>query len=1200
MDSHLPNAQPARIREPVRGYPRDSTVPAEFERIAVQFPQRPALVGESGTLTYEQLHRRANQLAELLRNQGIPAGAPVALLLDRSADLVIAILAVLKVGAIYVPLPLDQPASRLAQMLRCAQPHLLLHAGEAPDLGIADPMPPLLDLHSASVLSDLSRQPDTGRPSAGRATDAAYVMFTSGSTGVPKAVTVPHRAILRLVLATDFLPWGPDLRFLLLAPTAFDASTLELWGPLLHGGACVLFPDRYPTAERLGEIIARHQVTSAWLTAGLFNQIVDQRPDVLRPLRHVLTGGEALSVPHVQRALAALPDTEIINGYGPTEGTTFTTTYAIPRTPPVGGWSSIPIGRPLAQTVCRVLDEQRREVPPGESGELYIGGDGLALGYWQQPEFTRAAFVPDPDSGDGPATLYRSGDRVRWRADGLLEFLGRVDDQLKIRGHRIEPGEVENALLLHPSLREAAIVGRTTPDGGRELVGIVAPVPGFTPTVTELRQHLRTRLPEPMIPSRWEWLEKLPLNPNGKIDRARLAAEHAPSLPADRNSQRAATRALDEVETRLAQLWCRILRVPAVDAEAHFLDLGGHSLLALRLAAEMQQEFRCRVPWSAVFEHPTLAQLAGFIRSSQQASATTSTEGPAFHPVEVTHAPSGPASLGQSQLCFLHQQLPDPTAYHVPFAFQIRGPLQLDRLAAAWQATLSQHPALRTRFHWVDGVLRQEIQEATTPGMGDLVALRDSNSDPLALATEEIRRPFELNTPPLVRFAVGPEQGDTRLLVFNFHHALVDEHSVRLVFQHLAAAYAGQPHSLPADTEQVTMVDYAAWEAAALQSDPGRLAREFWQRELDGYHPVASHQGDSPDSPHKPLTIAPRAEIHRFTIPASSRRTLESWARTAGCSSFMAGLAAYAVCLARHLNAPDLVLGTPFSLRDRAELQDTAGYLLNTLPIRVRHAHTQPFHQVLARVRETVLRCANHRRIAAPDLARAAGWHGGQGAALFRHFFVLLEQPWPALHLPGLITTPVPLSTGAAKTDLCLSLTPGPDGTWQGELECDRQITAQPFPATSFIDAFQALLRELASPHSAVLAHPIPAGPPTHSAEPNRSCPTPSPAQPAAVPVQPSVPRPTDDEAMILAVWAETLGTQPMHPDSDFFTLGGHSLTAMQVAARLKARTGLEIGVQDLFRAPTARALARILEERRTHSGAPSAPALRALPRRKS
>ena len=578
------------------------SVHALFAEQARRAPGAVALAWDGGQMAYGDLERRANQLAHLLRLHGVGPEDRVGVCLERSAAALVAVLAVLKAGAAYVPLDPAYPESRLAFLLRDAGVRLVLGASARRDripTGAAD----LLCLDE--VEEAWARQ-STVPPAVDTGPEAlAYVMYTSGSTGTPRGVMVPHRAVVRLVRGSGYARFAPDEVFLQLAPLSFDASTFEVWGALLHGARLVLAPAGAPSLEGLGELVARHGVTTLWLTAGLFHAVVDAGPEALRGVRQLLAGGDVLDPARVRRVLEALPELRLVNGYGPTENTVFTCCHAVAGEVA----ATVPVGRPVGGTRVLVLDGEMGVVPPGAPGELYAGGAGVARGYLGRPDLTAERFVPDPFSSGG-ARLYRTGDRVRWLPSGELEFLGRTDTQLKVRGFRIEPGEVEAALREHPGVREAVVVAREDPASGmpgeKRLVGYVAAEEGAEPSGAELREHLRERLPEHMVPAVVAVLDALPLTPNGKVDRRALPA--AWDRPADEGEGWVAPRT--PVEAALAQIWSEALRVERVGVHDDFFDLGGDSLVSLRIVARVREAFQVQLAPGDLFDAPSVARMA--------------------------------------------------------------------------------------------------------------------------------------------------------------------------------------------------------------------------------------------------------------------------------------------------------------------------------------------------------------------------------------------------------------------------------------------------------------------------------------------------------------------------------------------------------------------------------------------------------------
>ena len=530
--------------------------------------------------------------------------------MNRSPELIVALLGILKAGGAYVPLDLASPADRIACMLQDADPAVLVTESRLLDR---------LSAHGERVLclepgmdgSDLAKL-ETNPVTEGSALDLAYMMYTSGSTGRPKGVTVSHRGVVRLVKNTNYAHLTADEVFLQLAPVSFDASTLEIWGSLLNGARLVLCPGPIPSLDELAEVLERHQVSTLWLTAGLFHQVVEERLDALRPVRQLLAGGDVLFAPHVRKVLERFPGSCVINGYGPTENTTFTCCHAM--TDPAQVEDNVSIGRPIANTRVYILDNHMQPVPIGIRGELWTGGDGLASGYLNQPELTLERFVPDPFNTAPDGRLYRTGDFARYMSDGSIQFLGRLDEQVKVRGYRIELGEIETSLMQHPAVRQAVVVVRNDPPTGKRLVAyLLAGADGRTAPEL-LRSFLRSTLPDYMIPTLFIWLDHLPLTPNGKVDRRALPEPSKEIVPA---ASRIPAGPRDELELRLARLWEEVLDVRPVGRADSFFELGGHSLLAVKLFARVEAEFGRKLPISVLFEASTVEQLAALMRQSE-------------------------------------------------------------------------------------------------------------------------------------------------------------------------------------------------------------------------------------------------------------------------------------------------------------------------------------------------------------------------------------------------------------------------------------------------------------------------------------------------------------------------------------------------------------------------------------------------------
>lgn len=601
-----------------KDYPRAASIHRLFEEQAARTPDAIAVMFENEQLTYRELNQAANALAHYLQGRGIGPETVVGICTERSIEMVVALLAILKAGGAYLPLEATYPKERLAFMLHDAQASLLLtlHKFSSTFTGMGTP---LLCLDTDRKLFAADNGENIAYDGTGDA--LAYIIYTSGSTGKPKGVCVTHRNVVRLVKQTNYIRFSEDEVFLQFAPVAFDASTLEIWGSLLNGARLVVFPAHLPSLEELGQVVQRYHVTTLWLTAGLFHQMIEAHPTGLKGVRQLLAGGDVLSVPHVQKALRELPGCTVINGYGPTENTTFTCCY--PMTAPEQIGTTVPIGRPVGHTQVYVLDAHLQPVPVGVPGELYAGGDGVARGYLNRPELTAERFIPDPFNPEPGNHLYKTGDLVRYRPDGAIEFLGRIDQQVKIRGFRVELGEIEETIKQYPGVRETVVIAREDTPGDKRLVAyiVTTSASGQSPTIHALRASLQEKLPGYMVPSAFVPLDALPLTSIGKIDRKALPAPtynagSSTKAVGDENDE--FTAPLMTIHHQLTRIWEELLGVRPIGIRDNFFDLGGHSLLAARLLAEVERISGKKLPMTTFFAGATIEHLANAILGDEE------------------------------------------------------------------------------------------------------------------------------------------------------------------------------------------------------------------------------------------------------------------------------------------------------------------------------------------------------------------------------------------------------------------------------------------------------------------------------------------------------------------------------------------------------------------------------------------------------
>ncbi|HKH46250.1 MAG TPA: amino acid adenylation domain-containing protein, partial [Thermoanaerobaculia bacterium] len=903
------------------GYP-EATIGRLFAQRAAAAPEAVALEAEGEVWRYRELDERANRLAHHLIACGVGPEVRVGVCLNRSADAIVALLGVLQAGGVYVPLEPAYPRERLAFMIEDAAAPVVItasaHLASLP-AELARTLV-VLDRDREAIAAQSAEPPE----SAVRADSLAYVVYTSGSTGRPKGVAVPHRAVARLVRRTGFARLAADETWLQLAPIVFDASTLEIWGSLLNGARLVIFPGYQPSLEELGETIERSGVTSLWLTAGLFHRMVEGPLERLRGLRQLLAGGDVLSVPHVERVLARFPGLLLVNGYGPTENTTFTCCHGM-RGPASGERcaGSVPIGRPVAATRAVLLDRRLELVPPGAVGELYAGGDGLARGYLGRPDLTAERFVPDPfcdrtdrsDQSGGPGgRLYRTGDLARWRPDGALEFLGRADAQVKIRGFRIEPGEIEAALCLHPEVRQAAVAVREDLSGAartgeKRLVAYVEPA-----VPAGLRAWLQERLPDHLIPAAFVALDALPLDPNGKVDRRTLPA---PVWQEERPGDEPRT----PLEDLLAGIWAELLRRERVGVHEDFFDLGGHSLLATQVVSRVREVCGVELPLRRLFEAPTVAGLAAQVEEVRRAKKGL--QAPPIRPVPRDR--DLPASFAQERLWFLDRFGADRASYNVPAAIRLGGRLDAAALAASLGEIVRRHEALRTTF--ATGGTGAAVLQRIAPGLdvplpvvdlGDLPE-PERAAEATRLTREEARRLFDLERGPLLRATLLRRSGEEHDVLLTLHHVVADGWSVGVLARELSVLYAAFAAGLPSPLPglPIQYADFAVWQRDWLRGEVLAVQLGYWRERLAGAPAAIDLPAD------RPRAAAGSGRGGRFPCALSAALTADLLAlvRRRGATLFMALLAGVQALLARLTGGEDLPVGTPIANRNRAETE---------------------------------------------------------------------------------------------------------------------------------------------------------------------------------------------------------------------------------------------------------------------------------------
>ncbi|HLL45115.1 MAG TPA: amino acid adenylation domain-containing protein, partial [Longimicrobiaceae bacterium] len=822
--------------------------------------------------------------------------ARVGLCVERSPGMVTAMLAILKAGGAYVPLDPGFPAERLAFLLRDSGTRVLV-AGK----GLAE----RFGAFDGDVVEPVPGEDggDDARPAVEVSPEhLAYVTYTSGSTGEPKGTEVPHRAFPGFFDGVGYARFDAGEVLLQHSSTSWDAAAMELWPALLTGGRCVLYDGTTPELPRLAETIRRHGVTTLWLPSALFNVVVDGMPELLEGVRQLVVGGEAVSPAHARRALEAYPGLRLVNGYGPSECTVFATCWPVPA-----GFDghTVPIGRPIGDRRVYVLDGGLEPVPVGVPGELYVGGPAVARGYLGRPALTAGAFVPDPFSADG-GRLYRSGDRVRWRPDGTLEFTGRVDRQVKVRGFRVETGEVEAVLARHPAVREAAVVARDDAAGVKRLVAYLVPDGVLVPDA--VREHARATLPEYMVPSALVVLDALPLTRNGKLDRRALPA---PAWETDGRFVAPRT----PVEEILAGIWAEALGTERVGAHDDFFALGGHSLAATRVLSRVAKTLGTEVQLRVLFEAPTLAGFAARVAAARVHDAGAGL--PAI--ARVARQDALPLSFAQERLWFVEQLRPGGSTYAMASRVRLGGALDAEALRRALEEIVRRHEALRTVFVAVEGRPEQVVLPAERLELEpeDLSALPEAER--VAELDRRVRQtalaPFDLERGPLFRVRLLRLAPDEHLLFVGMHHVVSDGWSMGVLFGEMSALYPAflAGGESPLAPPPVQYADYAAWQRAWLAGEPLERQLGWWRERLAGAPRVLELPTDRP----RPPVQSGRGALHPVALPAELADGLRALARREGATLFMTLLAGFQALLAKYSGQDDLLVGTPVAGRTR-------------------------------------------------------------------------------------------------------------------------------------------------------------------------------------------------------------------------------------------------------------------------------------------
>ncbi|MGE5215836.1 MAG: amino acid adenylation domain-containing protein, partial [Chloroflexota bacterium] len=993
-----------------------------FQQRATEGPDQPAVLSESGTLTYGELNRRANSIATMLLARGVGPQALVVIFLTRSPELIAAILGVLKAGAAYVPIDPHYSSEWLKFILEDTGAAVLLTErkllAEIPENAVE-----VICLDNPGVVGE---PVDENVREVVSDDDLSYVIYTSGSAGTPKGVEITHRALANFASeAARIFELKPSDRILQFASISFDTSAEEIFPCLISGGTLVLCcgPECIPADTfleqcRTWQITVLDLPTAYWheLTAGLFAD----RLTVCDPIRLVIIGGER-AIPERLALWQAFVGgrARLLNTYGPTEATVAATVAELTHAPAECGVAAeVSIGQPIANVQTLVLDHNLNPVPEGVPGELYIGGVGLARAYVGRPDLTAEKFIPNPFDIYSGSRLYRTGDIVRHFDDGKLEFLRRSDDQIKVRGFRVELEGIAAVLRQHPLVRDAAVVQEGAPNSGR-LVACVVPEGAAVLNLKDLQSFVRARLPEYMVPSDLISLEVLPLTPRGKLDRRALLL--APSCQPKNLEPLVPPQT--PVETRIADLWGELLSLQAIGRDQHFFELGGHSLLAAQAISRIRREWQVDIPLRVIFEAPTVASLAERVEQALRERSV---------PAETTPVPLAayngevPASDSQARIWYMDQFAPESSAYNITAAIRFTGSLDRQALQQSIDRLVERHESLRTTVRNIDGLPMQVIGSATPMA---LVALDLTNSPEEGrvekakeILREEGRRPFDLSVGPLLRLLLLRLNDDDHVLLLIMHHLISDQWSLNVIAREVSSLYNGFRNGDTPALEPLAAQygDFALWQSHRLTPDRLRQGLRYWKNQLAGVE-ASAFPSDRPNSPTQTF----RGAYRSFSLPNQLLERLRALALEENATLYMVFLAIFKALLSRYSDRENVAIGSPVTNRTQSEWEGIIGTFINILVLRTDLSGNPSLRQIIQRVRDTVLGGFTNQDVPFQKVVEelVPGRDGGR-TPFVQVLFNFQSTPVGKVDFEGISWAPFEIDQWAAQFDVSVTIDP--------------------------------------------------------------------------------------------------------------------------------------------------------------------------------
>ncbi|WP_340028287.1 amino acid adenylation domain-containing protein [Paenibacillus sp. FSL H7-0940] len=986
-----------RFNDTKTEFPRGQTLIQLFEEQAEYIPDAAAISMNEQEMTYRELNERVNRLARTLRSHGISQGRLVAIMAERSIEMVIGILAAHKAGAAYVPIDPEYPEERIRFLIEDSGAQVMLTQSRLRER--------LAGLDSVILLDDESfyHEDGTNLNQGIEATDLACVIYTSGTTGKPKGNLVSHRNIVRVVQNTNYIDITNRDHVLQLSSYSFDGAIFDIFGALTNGARLVLVPrETLLEIGLLADLIQRQRISVMFITTAFFNVLVDVNVNCFRDVRAILFGGERVSVGHVRKALAHLGAGRLNHVYGPTESTIFTTYLPVDFVDESA--LTVPIGRPISNTTVYIVDSRNKLLPIGVVGELCVGGEGLVRGYNNRPELTAEKFVHNPfTSGE---RMYRTGDLAKWLPDGTIEYVGRTDDQVKIRGFRIELGEIETQLQKVEGIRKTTVFARENVSGEKQLCAYYEA--DCELPAAELKSVLSQELPAYMIPTYLIKLERLPLTTNGKVDRRSLPAPEESLQPGEGH-----TPPRTPLEASLAEIWKSVLGLERIGVHDNFFDLGGHSLRATTLVSKVHQELNVELPLRDVFRYSTIEQMALALSRIEEHS---------FSSIPLVGARAYyPLSSAQKRLFILNQLEGAEQSYNMPGVLLLEGSIDHSLLEKAFRGLIQRHETLRTGFEVVQGEAVQRIYESVDFS----VVCRHANEEEASAVVQAFIRPFDLAKPPLLRAELVELAADRYLLMFDMHHIISDGVSMDVFVEELVRLYGGE--SL--EPLHIQYKDYAVWQQSDEQKVQLNREEAYWLDRYRGELPVLEMPTDYP----RPAVQSYEGHTLTSFVDEATNEGLKQLAAQRGTTLYMVLLAAYTVLLHKYTGQDDLIVGTSIAGRTHGDTQPLIGMFVNTLAIRNYPASEKTFLTYLEEVKETTLGAYEHQNYPFEELVdKVQVSRDLSRNPLFDTMFSLQNLEESEFELEGLKLSPYPSEYGMAKFDLSVDVTEE-----NGGLECN-------------------------------------------------------------------------------------------------------------------------------------------------------------------